>query len=124
MARLVNSAGIAFCSVSFNPGKPQDAATAIFEGMKPHLKALWSDTIQEWQKEHSGLGFLKRRTAPKLNLFVVIESEDVRHRMSLQLRQQIEEALAEWGKGSEKGTPEVELDWKVGLTFDPSPHTP
>lgn len=124
MARLVNPAGLVFCSVSFNPGKPRDAATDIFEAMKPHLKALWSDTIQEWQKEHRGLGFLKRRTPPKLNLFIVIESEDVRHRMSLQLRQQIEEALTEWGKGSEKSTPEVELDWKVGLTFDQPPYKP
>ena len=92
--------------------------------MTPQLKALWMTTVLEWQKEHSGLGFLKRRTPPKLKLFIVIESEDVRHRMSLMLRQHIEEALREWNKGGEKGTPEVELDWKVGLTFDQPATTP
>ena len=123
-ARLLSQTGATNCNVSFDPGKPQDAATAIFEAMTPQLKALWMTTVLEWQKEHSGLGFLKRRTPPKLKLFIVIESEDVRHRMSLMLRQHIEEALREWNKGGEKGTPEVELDWKVGLTFDQPATTP
>lgn len=123
-ARLLNAAGLATCSVTFNPGKPQDAAATIFEAMKPNLNTLWSKTVLEWQKEHSGLGFLKRRTPPKLKLFIVIESEDVRHRMSLLLRQQIEGALAEWNKSGEKGTPEVELDWKVGLTLEQTTQTP
>ena len=63
---------------------------------------------------------IKRRTPPKLKLFVVIESEDVRHRMSLLLRQRIEDAMQEWYREREKGTPEVELDWKVGLTLSPA----
>ncbi|MEI6165830.1 MAG: hypothetical protein WCS52_01405 [bacterium] len=123
-ARLLSQTGVTNCNVSFDPGKPQDAATAIFEAMTPQLKALWTNTVHEWQKEHSGLGFLKRRTPPKLKLFIVIESEDVRHRMSLMLRQHIEDALTAWGKTAGKGTPDVELDWKVGLTFDQPATTP
>lgn len=123
-ARLLNQTGTTICNISFDPGKPKEAASTIFEAIKPQLKTLWTNTYLEWQQEHSGLGILKRRLPPKLKLFVVIESEDVRHRMSLLLRQHIDEALTEWGKSAEKGTPEVELDWKVGLTFDqmaPSP---
>jgi hypothetical protein len=117
-ARLLSQDGATNCAATFDPGKPLDAAGAIFESMKGPLKTLWDNTVVMWQKEHSGFGILKRRTPPKLKLFVVIESDDVRHRMSLQLRQRVEEAFQEWYKASEKGTPEVELDWKVGLTID------
>lgn len=118
-ARLLSQDGTATCTASFDPGKPQDSASTLFNTLKPQLKVLWTNTVREWQKEHSGLGVLKRRTPPKLKLFIVIESEEVRHRMSMLLRQHIEEALAEWDKDGAKGTPEVELDWKVGLSFDP-----
>jgi hypothetical protein len=121
MVRLLSQEGNTTCTASFDPGKPGDAATAIFNAMKPHLKVMWDHTVSTWQQEHSGFGILKRRTPPKLKLFIVIESDEIRHRMSLQLRQHIEEALQDWYKGGEKGTPEVELDWKVGLTFDPAP---
>ncbi len=120
-ARLMSQLGATNCTAMFDPEKPVDAAGAIFEAMKGPLKTLWDTTVTVWQKEHSGFGVLKRRTPPKLKLFVVIESDDVRHRMSLQLRQHVEEAFQEWYKASEKGTPEVELDWKVGLTIDPVP---
>jgi hypothetical protein len=119
--RLLSQAGTTTCTASFDPGKPGDAATAIFNAMKPQLKVMWDHTVSTWQQEHSGFGILKRRTPPKLKLFIVIESDEIRHRMSLQLRQHIEEALQDWYKGGEKGTPEVELDWKVGLTFEPAP---
>ncbi len=123
-ARLLGQDGTATCTASFDPGKPQDAAAGIFNAMQPSLKSLWTGAVRGWEKEHSGLGFLKRRTPPKLKLFVVIESEEVRHRMSLLLRQRIEDAMADWGQGRDKGTPDVELDWKVGLTFDPAAPAP
>ena len=117
--RLLSQSGATTCTASFDSGKPGDAADVIFTALKPQLKILWVQTVSSWQREHSGFGILKRRTPPKLKLFIVIESDDIRHRMSLRLRQHIEEALQDWYKGGEKGTPEVELDWKVGLTFDP-----
>ncbi len=119
-ARLLSQEGTTTCTASFDPGKPGDAADTIFTALKPQLKIMWDNTVSNWQREHSGFGILKRKTPPKLKLFIVIESDDIRHRMSLRLRQHIEEALQDWYKGGEKGTPEVELDWKVGLTFDPA----
>jgi len=74
--------------------------------------------VAQWKQEHSGLGILKRRTPPKLKLFVVIESNDVRHRMSLLLRDHVETFITDWNARQIKGTPAAELDWKVGLTFD------
>lgn len=119
MAHLLDQTGTTTCSVAFDPGNSQSAADIIFEAMQPNLKATWSNVIREWQNEHSGFGILKRRTPPRLKLFIVIESEDVRHRMSLFLRQRIEEALTDWNKGASNGAPDAELDWKVGLTFEP-----
>lgn len=120
MVRLLSQAGTTNCTALFDPGKPRDAAEAIYNAITPQLKVMWETTVSNWQREHSGLGILKRRTPPKLKLFIVIESDDVRHRMSLLLRDHIEASLLEWFKGAEKGTPEVELDWKVGLTFGPA----
>jgi hypothetical protein len=122
--RLLSQTGATICTTSFDPGKPGDAADVIFDALKPQLKVMRDNTVSNWQQEHSGFGILKRRTPPKLKLFIVIESDDIRHRMSLRLRQHIEEALQDWYKGGEKGTPEVELDWKVGLTFDPTTQVP
>lgn len=118
-ARLLDQTGTSTCRVTFDPGNPQTAAGAIFEALQPELKRLWENVLRTWQKEHGGFGILKRRTPPKLKLFIVIESEDVRHRMSLLLRQRIEAALAEWTQKEKGGTPGAELDWKVGLTFEP-----
>jgi hypothetical protein len=122
--RLLSQTGTTTCTASFDPGKPSDAADTIFNALKPQLKVMWVQIVSNWQREHSGFGILKRRTPPKLKLFIVIESDDIRHRMSLRLRQHIEEALQDWYKSGEKGTPEVELDWKVGLTFDPATQAP
>ena len=56
-------------------------------------------------------------------MLVVIQSDEVRHRMSLLLREHIEQAFAEWHAFQQKDVPPVELDWKVGLTFDLGPES-
>ena len=122
-ARLISSYDGEGQAITFSPGKIQAASDTIFKAIKPRLETIWLGTVNQWQKDHSGLGVLKRRTPPKVKLYVVIESDDVRHRMSLLLRQHIDEAFQEWYDQRGKGTPDVELDWKVGLTFDPESKT-
>ena len=118
IVRFLSQSGTTNCSTLFEPRKPRDAADVIFNIIKPQLKVMWQNTVADWQQEHRGFGFLKRKTPPKLKLFVVIESDEVRHRMSLMLREQIEESFKKWHESEGNGIPEVELDWKVGLTFD------
>jgi hypothetical protein len=120
MICLMSQAGTTNCAASFDPRKPRESAESIDAAIKPQLKVMWDSTVANWKQEHSGFGILKRRTPPKLKLFIVIESDDVRHRMSLLLREHIEQSMQEWHQGSQKGTPEVELDWKVGLTLNPA----
>lgn len=119
MARLITLSEAESQDVTFFAGKPQDAATSLFEAMKPALEGLWKNTVGNWQDAHSGLGFLKRKTPPRMKLLIVVQSDDVRHRMNLLLRDRIEEAFAEWQSRQGGTTPPVELDWKVGLTFEP-----
>jgi len=119
IAKLITVSEDEPAAVSFNPATPQDAADTLFEALSPHMEILWKDTVSEWRKAHSGLGFLKRKTPPKVKLMVVIQSDAVRHRMSLLLRERFEQAFQEWQTTGGKGTPAVELDWKVGLTFTP-----
>lgn len=121
VARLISLAENQAYEATYAPSKPQEAAKALFETLKPHLEIIWKTTLDEWREAHSGLGFLKRKTPPKLKMLVVIQSDEVRHRMSLLLREQIEQAFAEWHAAQKKDTPPVELDWKVGLTFDFEP---
>lgn len=123
-AQFLIPAGTATRPMTFTPDQPQQAADAIFDILRPTLETLWTTTVLDWQKARRGLGAFKRKTAPTLRLFVIIESDDVRHRMSLFLRQHIDRAFAEWREQRGQGTPEVELDWKVGLTFEPVSHQP
>lgn len=118
VARLISLAENQAYEATYAPAKPQEAAKALFETLKPHLEIIWKATLDEWREAHSGLGFLKRKTPPKLRILVVIQSDEVRHRMSLLLREHIEQSFEEWHAAQKKDTPPVELDWKVGLTFD------
>ena len=117
-ARLISRDAMELSTVTFNAGKPESSSEQIFTAFKPHLETLLTGVVAQWKQEHSGLGILKRRTPPKLKLFVVIESNDVRHRMSLLLRDHVETFITDWNARQIKGTPAAELDWKVGLTFD------
>ncbi len=118
VARLITIAENESYDIPFYPARPEEAASVLFEGLKPHLEILWKDTANAWQKAHSGLGFLKRKTPPKLKLLIVIQSDDIRHRMSLLLRDHLEKAFEQWHTSLGKDVPAVDLDWKVGLTFD------
>lgn len=119
LARFIDQSATELERLPFSAAKPKTAAEAIFMAMKPHLEGLAKAKASEWQKEHSGFGILKRRMPPKLKLHVVIESDEVRHRMSLLLREHIETFLKDWQTLNAKGIPGMELDWKVGLTFEP-----
>ncbi|MEI8352131.1 MAG: hypothetical protein WCG36_07450, partial [bacterium] len=123
VARLISLAENQAYEATYAPAKPQEAAKALFETLKPHLEIIWKAALDEWREAHSGLGFLKRKTPPKLKMLVVIQSDEVRHRMSLLLREHIEQAFAEWHAFQQKDVPPVELDWKVGLTFDLGPES-
>lgn len=118
VARLITLAESGTQDITFFAPRPEEASQALFESLKPHLERLWEGTVDHWKQAHSGLGFLRRKTPPRMKLLIVIQSDEVRHRMSLLLRERIEKSFAEWREKSTPEVPAMELDWKVGLTLD------
>lgn len=117
---VLDSTNNAGYKVAFTAKDPQASADAIFEAFKPQLDAMLVMVAERWRAEYSGLGIFKRKTPPQLKLFIVIESNEVRHRMSLLLRKRIEEAIQDWTAKRGGGAPAINLSWKVGLTFVPA----
>ncbi len=118
-ATFVATASAASQQVAFSAADPQASADAIFSAIKPQLETMLASVAARWREEQGMLDFLKRKRPAELKLFVVIESSEVRHRMSLLLRQKIEAAVLEGVPGQAAAIPAIAVNWKVGLTYDP-----
>ena len=118
-ATFVNITTNASKQIVFSATDPQASADAVFNAVKPQIDTMLLTVAARWKDEQSMLSFMKKKKPAELKLFVVIESGEVRHRMSLILRQKIEESIGEWSAGQPAGTPSIDLNWKVGLTYDP-----
>ncbi|NCQ34592.1 hypothetical protein GW813_05835, partial [bacterium] len=65
-------------------------------------------------RERRGWFGLRRGAPPSLTVHIVVESNAVRHRMSLLLKRRIEEAIAA-RSGANESSP-ITIDWQAGLT--------
>jgi len=95
---------------------PQASADVLFARMEPFLAALRENAVTR-SRESRGLFGLRRRAAqPSISVHVVVESNAVRHRMSLLLKRRIEDAITRQQTGSGTDAPAVAIDWQAGLT--------
>lgn len=99
--------------VRFAPDAAEQAATALFEGLRPALAGLVDKQKTKWKSSRNFLGF-RRKEAPELRFYMVVRSREIRHQTSLLLRNQISELLEQWSETNHPGQP-VTLDWTVGL---------
>jgi len=118
LATLISTSSGVSKTVEFDPRDAEASANAVFDSLKPQLAELLENNAPRWSRGRKGFLFFGRRSQPRLKMFVVIESNDVRHRMSLFLRGKIEEELSQWA-ATKEGLPSPELDWKVGLAYAP-----
>ena len=118
LATLISTSSGVSKTVEFDPRDAEASADAVFDSLKPQLAELLDSNSARWSRGRRGFLFFGKRSQPRLKMFVVIESNDVRHRMSLFLRGKIEEELALWA-ATKEGLPSPELDWKVGLAYAP-----
>ena len=99
--------------VRFAPDAAEQAATALFEGLRPALAGLVDEQKTKWKGGRNFLGF-RRKETPELRFYMVVRSREIRHQTSLLLRNQISELLEQWSETNHPGRP-VTLDWTVGL---------
>ena len=118
IATLLSTASGARNQTQFDAGDAAKAAEVVFNALSPQLHELLKKNAEAWSTGQRRFLLFRKKKSPKLKLFVVIESNDVRHRMSLFLRDKIETSIDEWVKTRED-MPAIELDWKVGLTYSP-----
>lgn len=100
-------------TVRFAPDAAEQAATALFEGLRPALAGLVDEQKAKWKGRRNFLGFHRKET-PELRFYMVVRSREIRHQTSLLLRNQISELLQQWSETNHPGQP-VTLDWTVGL---------
>ena len=101
-------------SVRFAPNAAEQAAQALFEGLKPSLARLVDENKGRWSNRQRNLFGFRRKQEPELRFYMVVRSREIRHQTSLLLRQQIGELLQQWTEANRPGQP-VALDWTVGL---------
>ena len=119
-AAFVTPGGGAKTLGRFAAGDIPASAETIFNGLKPELDPMLTALAGRWRRENGGMHLFGKPKPPELRLFVVVRSDEVRHRMSLLLREKVEDAIAEWSAGHGGDLPAVQLNWKVGLTFEPA----
>ncbi len=95
-------------------GDPAAAADVLFARMEPYLAVLRERALVRSRDSRSWFG-LRRSQGPTISVHVVVESNAVRHRMSLLLKRRIEDAMAIPPSGSKETSP-VAIDWQAGLT--------
>jgi hypothetical protein len=92
---------------------PSVAADVLFAQLEPHLAALRENAMSRSRGKRGWFG-RRRQRQPSISVHVVVESNAVRHRMSLLLKRRIEEALSNHADADD--TPAITIDWQTGLT--------
>lgn len=93
---------------------PEKAADELFTLIRPVVGRVRENAIKRAHDHRRFFGLLRRST-PEISVQIVVESNAVRHRMSLLLLQRMEAEL-ERCRETESG-PAVDLDWQAGLSF-------
>lgn len=93
---------------------PEAAADVLFTRMEPYLATLRENALVRSRDSRGWFG-LRRRQGPAISVHIVVESNAVRHRMSLLLKRRIEDALASPPSGGKQVEP-VAIDWQAGLS--------
>jgi hypothetical protein len=91
---------------------PSAAADMLFNQIEPRLTSLLAAAKERARSNRGFFGILRRSGPPTISVSLVVESNAVRHRMSLLLKQRLDEALALLQDGDQP----VTVDWQAGLS--------
>lgn len=102
-AKLVTQDGVELTSVRISPKKIDEASGDIHDSIKSSI----ADMLES--KKNAGA------ENPQLKMFVVIKSDDIRHKMSIMLMQKVREQVKAWSKENMPPDKPIELLWSVGF---------
>lgn len=103
---VTTGGGEAISSVEINPRKTDESADEVHNAVKAEITSLLEKKMLEPADKFGNRD---------LKLFIVIKSEDVRHKMSIMLSHKVREQVESWSKAHCPDGQQIRLMWCVGL---------
>jgi len=99
-------------AVEFDPAAIEDSAGEIAKALSGILVRLL-ETTAAGERSGGRFFFFSRAREPELTMLFVVNSPEIRHQMSIEVRRRIEEAVGDWAR--ETGQTAPRLQWQEDL---------
>lgn len=101
-------------TLTFDPADVETAANLVADATKASLYNVLDHQTEE--NPTRGFLFFRNREEPELKLMFRVDSREVRHRMSILLRDRIRDDIRNWAETS--GQPAPDLSWQDDVATD------
>ncbi|NQU39961.1 MAG: hypothetical protein HQ523_08425 [Lentisphaerae bacterium] len=101
----------------FDPGDVQAAVEAVYAAVIPAIERATRGKAKAAPERKGLLAFFQKPRSIEMKVAVLVGSEDVRHMMSILLRNRVELFVADWN-ANPSNTP-LELEWEDNLEVAP-----